>query len=312
MGQADRRGCTCSARGIYIRGCVRRCFRLLLMLTSVLCKDQGIYFHLNHPIRFVYISGPIVGIRPIPDDSASVPYFVILDIDDSSGQTIEVKVRTVKPRLQSVTNRPKQRIESARDITHHDTPSQSSDEGVDDQLRHSSTLKTFTADTNIENIKITNACSVEDCREKHVQLNGHILDIHTVIKAKGTITSYNDTRQIELERAFVVRTTDEELRIWEEYTAFCMNALSKPWKLDKTVLRKMERMDRERVSKAALENRKKEEKQRLRDHKHERRRERHRVREAEAEKKRQSERAELDGNALDWPRWKPRPVAHRL
>lgn len=280
--------------------------------TLIIVADQGILFHLNHPIRFAYVCGPIVGIRPIPDDSATVPYYVLLDIDDSSGQTVEVKIRTIKPPRQQPTDRAGRYNDLQKSGAEDDNQSESSDaEEAKAATKKSSALKPFTAATNVDNIKITNACAVKDCREKHLLLNDKIVELHTVIKAKGTITSYHGMRQIALERAFLVHTTDEEIRIWEEYTAFCMEVLTKPWHIDKKTMRQLERADRERVAKSANEARKMEELARDKESHLAKRREKHRAREAKEERKRQREKAELDGNPLDRRGWKPWPEVVR-
>ncbi|KAL9084977.1 MAG: hypothetical protein Q9159_004943 [Coniocarpon cinnabarinum] len=232
-------------------------------------QDQGIYFHLNHPIRFIYICGPIVGIRPIPDDSASIPYYVILDIDDSSGQTIEVKLRTIKSAT-SIEQRNGQNSLSA-ERRDEGTPSSEDDDETREVAARSAALKEFVVATSVENISVTNSCSTKGCREKHVLLNDQELRLYDVIKAKGKIVTYNEARQIELERAFLVRTTDEEMRVWEEYTEFVQKVLSRPWVLDKTALRKIERADRERAAKAAAEGRERELVERAKERKREKR-----------------------------------------
>ncbi|KAL9053101.1 MAG: hypothetical protein Q9162_004965 [Coniocarpon cinnabarinum] len=257
-------------------------------------QDQGIYFHLNHPIRFIYICGPIVGIRPIPDDSASIPYYVILDIDDSSGQTIEVKLRTIK----SATSIEQRNGQNSLGAERRDegTPSSEDDDETHEVAARSAALNEFVVATSVENISVTNSCSTKGCREKHVLLNDQEVRLYDVIKAKGKIVTYNEARQIELERAFLVRTTDEEMRVWEEYTEFVQKVLSRPWVLDKTALRKIERADRERAAKAAAESRERELVEQAKERKREKRREKNRLRELEEEKQRQKESAELDGN----------------
>ncbi len=52
---------------------------------------QRIYFHLNHPIRFVRVVGVIVAI----DDINSK--YTVLTIDDGSGATIELKIVRIPP-----------------------------------------------------------------------------------------------------------------------------------------------------------------------------------------------------------------------
>ena len=173
------------------------------------------------------------------------------------------------------------------------------------------TLNSFVVDTHVDNIKVTNACSIKQCRDKHVMLNGQSIGLHTTLKAKGKITAYNDIRQIELERAFIVRTTDQEVRVWKEYTVFCKQVLLRPWKLDKNELRKMERKDRESATKATVARNNRQDRERERERILERKRDKRRIEEAQKERIRQSESTILDGNALDRPRWKTRPEASR-
>ncbi|TID14694.1 hypothetical protein E2P81_ATG08650 [Venturia nashicola] len=49
-------------------------------------EGQGLYFHLNHPIRFISITAPIISIESITDR------YTILELDDGSGSTIVVKI----------------------------------------------------------------------------------------------------------------------------------------------------------------------------------------------------------------------------
>lgn len=47
---------------------------------------QNIYFHLNHPIKFVYLVAPIVAIEDVHINTT------LLTLDDSSGECINVKI----------------------------------------------------------------------------------------------------------------------------------------------------------------------------------------------------------------------------
>ncbi|THX28231.1 hypothetical protein D6C77_02355 [Aureobasidium pullulans] len=55
-------------------------------------EGQNVYFHLNHPIRFVYLVAPIVAIHEIPNTK-----FLLLTLDDSSGACIDVKIERKDP-----------------------------------------------------------------------------------------------------------------------------------------------------------------------------------------------------------------------
>ncbi|KAF2274091.1 uncharacterized protein EI97DRAFT_382203 [Westerdykella ornata] len=54
-------------------------------------QGQRIYFHLNHPIRYICLVGLIVAIDDVN------PRYTIFTLDDSSGVTIEVKIIRLRP-----------------------------------------------------------------------------------------------------------------------------------------------------------------------------------------------------------------------
>ncbi|CAD0097762.1 unnamed protein product [Aureobasidium mustum] len=55
-------------------------------------EGQNVYFHLNHPVRFVYLVAPVVAIQDIPNTR-----YLILTLDDSSGSCIDVKIERKDP-----------------------------------------------------------------------------------------------------------------------------------------------------------------------------------------------------------------------
>ncbi|KAI5251927.1 hypothetical protein E4T42_03838 [Aureobasidium subglaciale] len=55
-------------------------------------EGQNVYFHHNHPIRFVYLVAPIVAIQEIPNTK-----FLLLTLDDSSGACIDVRIERKDP-----------------------------------------------------------------------------------------------------------------------------------------------------------------------------------------------------------------------
>jgi hypothetical protein len=52
--------------------------------------ERHLFFLLNHPIRYVSVTGPIVAIEEIPNK------FVLLTIDDGSGATVQVKIKLLR------------------------------------------------------------------------------------------------------------------------------------------------------------------------------------------------------------------------
>ncbi|KAF2092653.1 hypothetical protein NA57DRAFT_69606 [Rhizodiscina lignyota] len=74
-------------------------------------EGQNLYFHLNHPIRYVCLVGTIVAI----DDPT--PKLAILTLDDGSGQTIEVKIARLPPEIASSVDCPSNTAVDNVDVT---------------------------------------------------------------------------------------------------------------------------------------------------------------------------------------------------
>jgi hypothetical protein len=62
-------------------------------------------------------------------------------------------------------------------------------------------------------------------------INKEATDIGTVVKLKGTLDSFRNTRQVRLERAWIVKDTNEEAKAWAETASWHCDVLSKPWTL---------------------------------------------------------------------------------
>lgn len=138
------------------------------------------YFHLNHPIRYVRLVGVVIAI-----DDINLKY-TVLTIDDGSGASIELKIVRVTPTDRNAA------ISSSK--------------------------------TTLNSVEVISQFGVFE-----VMVDNHRLDIGTVVKAKGTISEFRGTKQIDLKRIWVVTTTDEEAQAWGETAAFKQQVLSKPW-----------------------------------------------------------------------------------
>jgi hypothetical protein len=67
---------------------------------------------------------------------------------------------------------------------------------------------------------------VEQQRREEVILG---IDIGTVVQVKGTVTSFRDVRQIQIERLNIIPTTNQELMLIAARTKFLEEILMKPW-----------------------------------------------------------------------------------
>ena len=164
-------------------------------------EGQNIYFHLNHPIRFVRLIGLIVDIE------LKAGKYLLLTLDDSSGACIEVKTE----------------LRAVKEDDHAEYPSNTIVDNVD--------------------------CLV-DWGLPSLSINKEAADIGTVVKLKGTLDSFRNTRQVRLERAWIVRDTNEEAKAWAETASWHRDVLSKPWMLS---ARKRAEIDEKINSDAAKE-----------------------------------------------------------
>jgi len=82
------------------------------------------------------------------------------------------------------------------------------------------------SNTDVKNLQVH---SYLGCFE--LVVDGKGLDIGTVVKAKCTISSFRDTRQLVLKRISIIKNTNEEVAAWRETAGFKKDVLSKPWVL---------------------------------------------------------------------------------
>lgn len=154
-------------------------------------EGQNLYFILNHPIKFVRVVGLIIGIEVLGNGK-----YLLLNLDDGSGSTIECKAQVRQP-------------------------------GRRDDVAEAKRVKEeWPSTTLVDNLD----CNI-DLGELKVRIDRQPVDIGTVVKAKGTIDTFRQQRQLKLERIRVVKDTNEEAKAWRETAAQKANVLSKPWVL---------------------------------------------------------------------------------
>ncbi|KAL9622308.1 MAG: hypothetical protein Q9160_003319 [Pyrenula sp. 1 TL-2023] len=92
--------------------------------------------------------------------------------------------------------------------------------------------------------------------EKRTSLMDQI-ELGSVIKVKGTITTFRDIRQIHLERVAIQLDTEAEVEFWKQRLQTFQGVLSKPWRLSKQQQKKLQEAEgraerrRERSSRQA-------------------------------------------------------------
>lgn len=65
------------------------------------------------------------------------------------------------------------------------------------------------------------------------------IDVGTVVKIKGRIGIFRDIMQVQIVSAFVVKTTDGEVKFWNEAGTFKKEVLGKDWVVSKEVEEKL-------------------------------------------------------------------------
>lgn len=57
------------------------------------------------------------------------------------------------------------------------------------------------------------------------------VDVGTLMDVKGGLALFRANKQIKIEKATVIRSTEQELAFWEKVDEFKRKVLDKPWKL---------------------------------------------------------------------------------
>lgn len=102
------------------------------------------------------------------------------------------------------------------------------------------------------------------------------IEIGAVVKAKGTIDSFRNVRQLELKRLFLIKDTNAEAAAWSKTAEWKRKTLSTPWVLTQSQrekvdeqIRLQERQEREHARKKKAWDARTLDKRRRHDEKHE-------------------------------------------
>lgn len=148
----------------------------------------------------------------------------VLNVDDSSGATIEVVIL----KAPAATNQ----------------PNPATVRGDDDDGDNETQPLTHVTSTAREPIDTTH------------------LRVGAVVKIKGTLSTFRTTMQVVLERFWVLRETNAEVKFWNERARFLVDVLSVPWSLTPEIVEALRRRARDEETDAARDRRRVVEKQR--------------------------------------------------
>lgn len=167
-------------------------------------EGQDLYFHLNHPIKWVQLTGVVVAIDEFYGRR-------IYTVDDSSGTTIEC-----------VLSVPKQNANLAA-IT------ATAAEG---------SARTATPKGDKPTSAVAHATTAQD--DVKPVVDGEI-DVGDILLVKGNITVFRDQKQIRVHKIIHLRSTEDEVQFWKKMTEFHDTILSVPWSLSEKEVKRCRR-----------------------------------------------------------------------
>jgi len=131
-----------------------------------------------------------------------------------------------------------------------------------------------------------------------VEVDGQILDIGSIVKAKCTIDEWKGVKQLDLAKIKVIRSMAEEINEWEEVAKWKREILDQPWVLDDKHLVEMEKKDRDQRQKQLDDQKKAEEKKRIHLAKKRERQQKQKEYEEKWERRRRKEEVMMNAGAL--------------
>lgn len=196
----------------------------------------NIFFYLNHPIRFVCVVGVIVA-------RTDVYKRTILTLDDSSGATIDITV--LKAELDQGQGQSQDRPEPEPE-PESEQPKPSPAQQEQGEMH----LTTTTQDI--------------------IDINSLTAGTGTVVKIKGTVSTFRSQIQLQLERFFPIADTNDEMRFLDQRTRVLVEVLSVPWELSGDEVAELHRRSLEQETRVAEEQEKVRKRQRRRIEREER------------------------------------------
>jgi hypothetical protein len=163
-------------------------------------KGQDWYFYANLPVRWVRIVGIVVAIDQFQQRR-------VYTIDDSSGACIEA---TITGTFSTANNNPTE---------------------APGKLNTAASEKLRELDGTL--------------RERDTALGGpkllfpyEGLDVGAVVDIKGGLTTFRDEKQINIDKLVTIKSTAQEVALWEKRAEFHKSVLSRPWTLSTELVRK--------------------------------------------------------------------------
>ncbi|KAL3423758.1 DnaJ domain-containing protein [Phlyctema vagabunda] len=174
-----------------------------LRSVGMILDGKLLYHHENHPIKWVRVTGVIVAIDEFYQRR-------VYTVDDSSGECIECTCLIPPPPPQTLLSIP---------VPPNLVQAKNERKGKQEELDKS------------KNVAIA---------RDYLKIPEEI-DIGSVVKIKGLVTEFRNTKQIDMRSIVLTKGTDEEVRCWNEGLEFRRDVLSQPWVVEPVLEEKMRR-----------------------------------------------------------------------
>ncbi|KAK1774071.1 hypothetical protein QBC45DRAFT_53877 [Copromyces sp. CBS 386.78] len=178
-------------------------------------QGQDLYFHLNHPIKWVRVCGIVVAIDVYGDPSSHKGQIQVVTIDDSSGETIECVIPLPLPALPPSTTagQPLQQQQQQQPPQPQPLPIIDSEIDIGHTLDIKGSLRTFRDQTQLKVEKIVHLRTTEQevaFWEKVVQLRREVLDRPWKLKEKVVRSLRREAMGVDTERDLKKREREME------------------------------------------------------------------------------------------------------
>jgi hypothetical protein len=202
---------------------------------------KEVFYHLNHPITWVRLTGVIVGIDEWPERR-------IVTLDDSSGICIDCmcavpawmraeeakqKAMLIEAQLSNLpankaAGAPNQapRPPSASVGSRKIAPEQKGNVKGAGNEQEKSNMK---AEDNMKRKGKGNGSVETTPSPLNPQIPWPCLDTGIVVKVKGQIIEYRGVKQVNVIKMDILKSTEQEVKCWNEVGRFQRDILAKPW-----------------------------------------------------------------------------------
>jgi len=225
---------------------------------------QYIHFHLNHPIRFVYLCGVVTEIEYLNN------WFTLITLDDGSGASVECKiVHALNREQKGGAGRVTERAQVAEKLEEEGDNDGDGDAFWTESAKPSDTSRKRASTTTVYRTQTADlTVHINAFSDNSILLSSQPITLGTTLKAKGTLSTFRNTFQLNLLRAFVVKDIDTEVEVWEGYSEFCRQVLAEPWVVSPEEVRKLEVEEKKRMKeekRRIIKEREKKEKRSVRE-----------------------------------------------